>query len=113
MIDLLSFSLCLFAFNSFALAKSAHFKTAFKIRPSQQQSNVLLIVAWISILLSLLLCVITQQGYGALLFCGFMSLSVLIIMFFYNFIENLIKPFSVLNMLLIGSSGVFLLINTF
>jgi hypothetical protein len=79
MIDLLSFSLCLFAFNGFALAKPAHFKTVFTTRPSKLQSNLLLIVAWISILLSLLLCVVTQQGYGALLFCGFMGLSVLTI----------------------------------
>jgi high-affinity K+ transport system ATPase subunit B len=111
MIDLLSFSLCLFAFNGFALAKPAHFKTVSKTRPSQQQSNLLLIVAWISILLSLIFCVATQQGYGALLFCGFMSLSVLIIMIFYNFIDKLIKPFSILNMLLIGLSGLLLVIN--
>lgn len=62
MIDLLSFSLCLFAFNGFALAKPAHFKTVFTTRPSKLQSNLLLIVAWISFLLSLLFCVVTQQG---------------------------------------------------
>ena len=53
MIDLLSFSLCLFAFNGFALAKPVHFKTVFTTRPSKLQSNLLLIVAWISILLSI------------------------------------------------------------
>ena len=41
MIDLLSFSLCLFAFNGFALAKPAHFKTVFTTRPSKLQSNLL------------------------------------------------------------------------
>ena len=76
------------------------------------QSNLLLIVAWISILLSLLLCVVTQQGYGALLFCGFMGVSVLIITIFYNFIDKLIKPFSFLNMLLIGLSGLLLAVNS-
>jgi len=111
MIDLLCFSLCLFAFNGFALAKPVHFKTVFTTRPSKLQSNLLLIVAWISILLSLLFCVVTQQGYGALLFCGFMGLSVLIITIFYNFIEKLIKPFSFLNMLLIGFSGLLLVVN--
>ncbi|KPZ58257.1 DUF3325 domain-containing protein [Pseudoalteromonas sp. P1-25] len=111
MIDLLSFSLCLLAFNGFALAKPAHFKTVFKTRPSEQQSNLLLIVAWISILLSLVFCVVAQQGYGALLFCGFMSLSVLIIMLFYNFIDSLVKPFSVLNMLLVGVSGLLIAVN--
>ena len=52
MIALLPFSLCLLAFNCFALAKFNHFKDVFNKCPTQQQRLVLLSVAWISILLS-------------------------------------------------------------
>ncbi|MBH0011493.1 MULTISPECIES: DUF3325 domain-containing protein [unclassified Pseudoalteromonas] len=111
MIDLLGFSLCLFGFNGFALAKFNHFKDVFKKRPTELQSKSLLFIAWISILLSLVLCVTTQSGYGALLFCGFMSLSVLIIMVFYNFLVGYVKWFSVLNSVLVVLSGLFLALN--
>ncbi len=111
MIYLLSFSLCLFSFNCFALAKFNHFKDVFKKRPTELQHKQLLALAWISILLSLAICVETQSGYGALLFCGFMSLSVLIITIFYNLLTRLVKVFSVLNAVLITVSGLFLALN--
>jgi len=111
MINLFLFSLCLLAFNSFALAKFNHFKDVFKKRPTESQSKSLLFIAWISILLSLVLFVATQSGYGALLFCGFMSLSVLIILVFYNFLIGYVKWLSVLNALLIVLSGLFLALN--
>ena len=78
MMALLPFSLCLVAFNCFALAKFNHFKDVFNKRPTDQQRLILLSVAWISILLSLLLCVNQLQGYGGLQFCGYMTLSALI-----------------------------------
>ena len=111
MIDLLFFSLCLFAFNCFALAKFNHFKDVFKKRPTELQSKKLLLIAWISILLSLVLCVVTQGSYGALLFSGFMSLSVLIIMVFYNFFVGFVKYFSVFNMAVIALSGLYIGLN--
>jgi len=111
MIDLLGFSLCLLSFNCFALTKYNHFKDVFKKRPTEPQRKKLLLAAWISILLSLVLCIVTQGGYGALLFCGFMSLSVLIIMIFYNFLVDYVKWFSVLNSVLVVLSGLFLALN--
>jgi hypothetical protein len=111
MTDFLQFSLCLFAFNCFALAKFNHFKDVFKKRPTELQSKRLLLVAWISILLSLVLCVVIQSGYGGLLFCGFMSLSILITMVFYNFCIRFVKWFSILNGVLIVLTGLFLALN--
>ncbi|MEL0634212.1 DUF3325 domain-containing protein [Pseudoalteromonas carrageenovora] len=108
MMELLTFSLCLFGFNGFALAKFNHFKDVFKKRPTELQRKQLLIVAWISILLSLVICVVTQGSYGALLFCGFMSVSVLIITTFYNLLTGYVKLFSVLNAALITVIGLFL-----
>ena len=109
--ELLQLSLCLLAFNCFALAKFNHYRGVFKTRPSDKLSKQFLIAAWISILLSLVLCIVTQGGYGALLFCGFMSLSVLIIMVFYNFLVSYVKWFSILNSVLIVLSGLFLALN--
>ena len=109
--ELLQLSLCLLAFNCFALAKFNHYRDVFKTRPSDKLSKQFLIAAWISILLSLVLCIVTQGGYGALLFCGFMSLSVLIIMVFYNFLVSYVKWFSILNSVLIVLSGLFLALN--
>ncbi|WP_024599451.1 DUF3325 domain-containing protein [Pseudoalteromonas sp. TAE56] len=111
MIDLLGFSLCLLSFNCFALAKFNHFKDVFNKRPTESQRKKLLLAAWISILLSLVLCIVTQGGYGALLFCGFTSLSVLIIMVFYNFLVGYVKWFNVLNGMLVVLSGLFLTLN--
>jgi hypothetical protein len=111
MIDLLGFSLCLFSFNCFALAKFNHFKDVFKKRPTKSQRKKLLLAAWISILLSLVLCVATQGGYGALLFCGFMSLSILIVIVFYNFLVDYVKWFSVLNSIVVILIGLFLALN--
>ncbi|MDP2635648.1 MAG: DUF3325 domain-containing protein [Pseudoalteromonas sp.] len=105
MTELLQFSLCLLAFNCFALAKFNHYRDVFKARPSQKQSQQFLIAAWISILLSLLLCVIKHQGYGGLLFCGYMALSVLLLMIFYSFKPSWVKHMSVLNVVLLLLSG--------
>ena len=111
MMALLPFSLCLVAFNCFALAKFNHFKDAFNKRPTDQQRLILLSVAWISILLSLLLCVSELHGYGALQFCGFMSLSALIIMIFYSFLVNLTKLFNLLVLLILATSTLFFGLN--
>ncbi|WP_041454877.1 DUF3325 domain-containing protein [Pseudoalteromonas translucida] len=111
MMELLQFNLCLLAFNAFALAKFNHFKDVFKKRPTNLQRKYLLVTAWISILLSLLLCVNDQGGYGALLFCGYMSLSTLIIMVFYNFITQLVKVFSVLNLVVTALTTLLLVLN--
>ena len=111
MIALLPFSLCLVAFNCFALAKFNHFKDVFKKRPTQQQRLILLSVAWISILLSLLLCVIEMQGYGTLQFCGLMTLSALIVMVFYSFLVRLTKLFNLLILVILTMSTLFFGLN--
>ena len=111
MMELLQFSLCLCAFNGFALAKFNHFKDIFGKRPTAAQRKMLLCIAWISILLSLLLCVSELHGYGALQFCGFMSLSALIIMIFYSFLVNLTKLFNLLVLLILATSTLFFGLN--
>lgn len=111
MIALLPFSLCLLAFNCFALAKFNHFKDVFNKRPTQQQRLVLLSVAWISILLSLLLCVNELQGYGSLQFCGYMTLSALIVMIFYSFLVRLTKLFNLLILVILAMSTLFFGLN--
>ncbi|WP_394189321.1 DUF3325 domain-containing protein [Pseudoalteromonas atlantica] len=110
MIELLQFSLCLLAFNCFALAKFNHYRDVFKTRPSQQQSQWFLISAWISILLSLLLCIVEHQGYGGLLFCGYMALSVLLLMIFYSFKATWVKYMSAVNVVLLVISGSYIAI---
>ncbi|MCQ8878263.1 DUF3325 domain-containing protein [Pseudoalteromonas shioyasakiensis] len=107
MSEILQFSLCLFAFNCFALAKFNHYRDVFKVRPTQTQSNQFVVVAWISILLSLVLSVVEYKGYGALLFCGYMALSVLILMIFYSFKTSWVKAMSVINISVILFSGLF------
>ena len=47
MMELLQFSLCLLAFNAFALAKFNHFKDVFKKRPTNLQRKYLRVTAWI------------------------------------------------------------------
>ena len=111
MITLLPFSLCLIAFNCFALAKYNHFKDVFNKRPTQQQRLILLSVAWISILLSLLLCVNRLQGYGGLQFCGYMTLSALIVMIFYSFLVRLTKLFNLLILVILAMSTLFFGLN--
>ncbi|NWL17170.1 DUF3325 domain-containing protein [Pseudoalteromonas sp. Scap03] len=111
MIALLPFSLCLLAFNCFALAKFNHFKDVFNKRPTQQQRLVLLSVAWISILLSLLLCVNELKGYGGLQFCGYMTLSALIVMIFYSFLVRLTKLFNLLILVILAMSTLFFGLN--
>ena len=105
MSELLQFNLCLLAFNCFALAKFNHYRDVFKTRPSQKQSQQFIIVAWISILLSLLLCVVERQGYGGLLFCGYMALSVLLLMIFYSFKASWVKYMSAVNITLLILCG--------
>ena len=105
MMALLPFSLCLVAFNCFALAKFNHFKDVFNKRPTDQQRLILLSVAWISILLSLVLCVLSDAGYGALLFCGYMALSVLMLMILYSFTVSWVKHVSVFTMSILLLSG--------
>ncbi|WP_213609985.1 DUF3325 domain-containing protein [Pseudoalteromonas sp.] len=111
MIALLPFSLCLIAFNCFALAKFNHFKDVFNKRPTKQQRLILLSIAWISILLSLLLCVNKLQGYGGLEFCGLMTLSALIVMVFYSFLVKFTKLFNLLVVLILALSTLFFALN--
>ncbi|WP_404343344.1 DUF3325 domain-containing protein [Pseudoalteromonas mariniglutinosa] len=98
MMELLQFSLCLCAFNCFALAKFNHYRDVFQSRPSEKQSKLFLVVAWITILLSLVLCVLDQAGYGALLFSGYMALSVLILIILYSFTVTWVKQVNVINL---------------
>ncbi|KPH65514.1 hypothetical protein AMS58_05520 [Pseudoalteromonas porphyrae] len=106
--ELLQFSLCLLAFNCFALAKFNHYRDVFKNRPTQKQSQRFIIAAWISILLSLVLSVAQNNGYGALLFCGYMALSLLILMIFYSFKASWVKIMSAVNITVLMLSGLFL-----
>ena len=80
MMELLQFSLCFMAFNCFALAKFNHFREVFKKKLTDKQRHSFLATGWITILLSLVLSVLSEGGYGALLFCGYMALSVLMLM---------------------------------
>jgi hypothetical protein len=112
MIDFFSFSLCLLAFNAFALAKSNHFKDLFNKRPNLTQRKRCLFVAWISILLSLTVCAATQGAYGVLLFFGITNLSALIIMIFYSFFVHYIKFMIFLNLIALPLSGLFLVLKT-
>lgn len=109
---ILSFSVCLFAFNCFALSKFNHFKDVFNKRPTQQQSKKLLFIAWISILLSLALSILEFKGYGALQFTGFTALSALIIMVFYNFMVRYVVFFTLLNLAIIMLSMYFFALST-
>ena len=106
--ELLQFSLCLLAFNCFALAKFNHYRDVFKSRPTEKQSKQFLLVAWISILLSLILSVVYMHGYGVLLFCGYMALSILILMIFYSFKASWVKIMGALNVTVVMLSGLFL-----
>jgi len=105
MMELLQFSLCFFGFNCFALAKFNHFRDVFKKKLTEKQRNSFLLSGWISILLSLVLCVLSDAGYGALLFCGYMALSVLMLMILYSFTVSWVKHVSVLTMSVLLLSG--------
>lgn len=108
MSELLQFSLCLMAFNCFALAKFNHYRDVFKVRPTVKQSNRFIVLAWITILLSLVLSIVQHQGYGGLLFCGYMALSVLLLMIFYSFKTTWVKLLSALNVTTIVLSGLYI-----
>lgn len=108
--ELLHFSLCLLALNGFALTKFTHFRDVFSRRPTHSQQKQLLALSWISILLSLLLSVLHLGAYGSLLFCGYMAVSLLFIMFFYSFKVLWVKAMSVVNITFIIMSGLFLAI---
>ena len=110
MIELLCFILCIIAFSCFAHAKATHYRDIYGVRPNARLVSKILICAWISILLSLLLSIIDQAGYGALLFCGYMSLSVLILVVLFSFIEDWVKFVGALNSLVLLTSCVFLLL---
>ncbi|ESP92461.1 DUF3325 domain-containing protein [Pseudoalteromonas luteoviolacea] len=71
--------LCFGAFYAFAMAKTPHYKSVFGSRPSQKQTQQFKLAAWIIILLSFLVNLTQAIGYGSLMFCGQMALSVLLI----------------------------------
>ena len=98
MMELLQFSLCFMAFNCFALAKFNHFREVFKKKLTDKQRHSFLATGWITILLSLVLSVLSEGGYGALLFCGYMALSVLMLMILYSFTVSWVKRISILNL---------------
>lgn len=98
MMELLQFSLCFMAFNCFALAKFNHFREVFKKKLTDKQRHSFLATGWITILLSLVLPVLSEGGYGALLFCGYMALSVLMLMILYSFTVSWVKHISILNL---------------
>ncbi len=98
MMELLQFSLCFMAFNCFALAKFNHFREVFKKKLTDKQRHSFLTIGWITILLSLVLSVLSEGGYGALLFCGYMALSVLMLMILYSFTVSWVKRISILNL---------------
>ncbi|MDP5214466.1 DUF3325 domain-containing protein [Pseudoalteromonas tunicata] len=79
MILLVIFLLTLISFNCFALAKANHYRDAFTVRPNQRISFLLTLAAWIIILLTVVLSYYQYQGYGVLLWCGFMAMSIVII----------------------------------
>ncbi len=110
MIELLQFSLCFIGFNCFALAKFNHFRDVFKKKLTEKQRGSLLSIGWITILLSLVHCVITDEGYGVLLFCGYMALSVLMLMILYSFFVSWVKHISVLTLCVLLLSSIFVMI---
>ncbi|HCV05637.1 DUF3325 domain-containing protein [Pseudoalteromonas sp. SSMSWG5] len=105
MMELLQFSLCFLGFNCFALAKFNHFRDVFKKKLTEKQRHSFLMSGWITILLSLLLSVLNDGGYGALLFCGYMALSVVMLMILYSFTVSWVKYVSVLTMSVLLLSG--------
>ncbi|MBQ4813271.1 DUF3325 domain-containing protein [Pseudoalteromonas luteoviolacea] len=71
--------LCLGAFYAFAMAKTAHYKSVFGTRPNQVQTQRFNRSGWIIILLSFIVNLSQGVGYGSLMFCGQMALSVLLL----------------------------------
>ncbi|KZN35761.1 DUF3325 domain-containing protein [Pseudoalteromonas luteoviolacea] len=79
MIYSLATLLCLSAFYAFAMAKTSHYKSVFGTRPSQKKSLYINNLGWIIILLSFVVNLSQAIGYGSLMFCGQMALSVTLI----------------------------------
>ncbi|KZN63490.1 hypothetical protein N473_16845 [Pseudoalteromonas luteoviolacea CPMOR-1] len=79
MIYSLATLLCFSAFYAFAMAKTSHYKSVFGSRPDQTLTQRFNYSAWIIILLSLSINLSQAIGYGSLMFCGQMALSVIII----------------------------------
>ncbi|MDK1288113.1 DUF3325 domain-containing protein [Pseudoalteromonas umbrosa] len=79
MIYSLATLLCFSAFYGFAMAKTAHYKSVFGVRPNQSITQRFSYGAWIIILLSFIVNLSQSIGYGSLMFCGQMALSVLVI----------------------------------
>ncbi|QMW16664.1 MULTISPECIES: DUF3325 domain-containing protein [unclassified Pseudoalteromonas] len=110
MMELLQFSLCFLAFNCFSLAKFNHFRDVFKKKLTEKQRYRFLTIGWITILLSLGLSVMSEGGYGALLFCGYMALSVLMLMILYSFTVSWVKHISAINVSVLVLSGLSVMI---
>ncbi|WP_442961702.1 DUF3325 domain-containing protein [Pseudoalteromonas sp. SMS1] len=79
MIYSLATLLCISAFYAFAMAKTAHYKSVFGTRPSQRRSQHINNFGWIIILLSFGVNLSQAIGYGSLMFCGQLALSVVLI----------------------------------
>ena len=77
MIQLLAFLLCFMSFTGFALAKTSHYKAVFAVRVDTKLSQLILVFSWITLIASALASMWYQFGYGSLLFCGYMAISVL------------------------------------
>ena len=79
--DSLILILTLLSFTGFALAKNSPYKEVFAVRPTPRISLILTCSSWIMLLLTLGLSIHFYAGYGVLLWCGFMALSILIVSF--------------------------------
>ncbi|KAF7764775.1 hypothetical protein PCIT_b0840 [Pseudoalteromonas citrea] len=77
MIQLLAFLFCFTSFTGFALAKSSHYKSVFGVRVDAKLSRHIRIVSWVCLLASALMSMWHQFGYGSILLCGYMAVSVM------------------------------------
>ncbi|KZN34043.1 hypothetical protein N480_22900 [Pseudoalteromonas luteoviolacea S2607] len=107
----LAMLLCLGAFYAFAMAKTAHYKSVFGTRPSQEQTKRFNLSGWIIILLSFIVNLSQAIGYGSLMFCGQMALSVLLIAvcltYKPNWMRSLFYLLPLLAVIMVVSSQVF------
>ncbi|MCO7187541.1 MULTISPECIES: DUF3325 domain-containing protein [unclassified Pseudoalteromonas] len=88
MMYLIATLLCFTSFMAFALAKTPHYKAVFGTRPEHALSQRYLVAAWIMLLLTLVIDVSQAVGYGSLMFCGQMALSVLLLATLLSFRPN-------------------------
>ncbi|RJE77026.1 hypothetical protein BGP78_01925 [Pseudoalteromonas sp. MSK9-3] len=77
MTQLLAFLLCFTGFTGFALAKSSHYRAVFAVRIDTKSSRHILIMSWVCLLASAVVSMWHQFGYGSVLFCGYMAVSVM------------------------------------